>query len=327
MKAKGLFVLDKQAFEVIYPASLKSQIESLVQIDSPVLDAEQVRQNPEVLKGVRFIFSGWGCPLLDAAFLKNAPDLEIVFYGAGSVKGLMTDVFWDRGCRITAAAPANAIPVAQYLLSQIIFCLKSGWRHVRNLRNNREWRHLDVFGVYAGSTVGILSLGVIGRKLVEYLKPLELDIVAFDPYVKQYDGVRMATLDEVFKSCDVIACCTPKIPETIGMIKGCHFEQMKEHACFINTARGAIVRENEMLDVLSRRSDITVVLDVTDPEPPLPESPLWTLNNVVMTPHIAGSMASECSRMGRYMLDELKRHLAGEPLVYEVTKEALAKMA
>jgi len=64
------------------------------------------------------------------------------------------------------------------------------------------------------------------------------------------------------------------IPETIGMINGRHFELMKEHASFINTARGAIVRENEMIEVLSRRDDVTVVLDVTDPEPPFPDSPL-----------------------------------------------------
>jgi len=97
MKIKGLYVLNADAFEKIYPLPLRRQIESLVEINSLVLTAEHLKNHPEVLKGVRFLFSGWGCPLLDAAFLKNAAEFEIVFYGAGSVKGLLSDAFWEKG--------------------------------------------------------------------------------------------------------------------------------------------------------------------------------------------------------------------------------------
>ena len=105
------------------------------------------------------------------------------------------------------------------------------------------------------------------------------------------------------------------------MITGAHFRSMKRGATFINTARGAVVREEEMIAVLTERPDLFVVLDVTHPEPPKPGSPLYTLPNVVLTPHIAGSRDTECQRMGRTMVEELESFLAGRPLKWEITRE------
>jgi phosphoglycerate dehydrogenase-like enzyme len=102
---------------------------------------------------------------------------------------------------------------------------------------------------------------------------------------------------------------------------------MKSGASFINTARGAIVREPEMVAVLQARPDLFAVLDVFDPEPPEPGSPLYALPNVFLTPHIAGSIGRECWRMGEYMLAEVRRFLAGEPLQWRVTRQSAELMA
>lgn len=96
---------------------------------------------------------------------------------------------------------------------------------------------------------------------------------------------------------------------------------MKRRSTFINTARGAIVRENEMIEVLKDRPDRQVVLDVTYPEPQVTGSPLYTLPNVILTPHIAGSAGNEISRMGRYAVDELNRFINNEPLKWQVTRD------
>ena len=102
---------------------------------------------------------------------------------------------------------------------------------------------------------------------------------------------------------------------------------MRPNAVFINTARGAAVREKEMYEVLERRPDLWAILDVTDPEPPDPDSPLYRLPNVVLTPHIAGSLDGECARMGLYMTEELERFIAGEPLKWAVSEEQFHVMA
>ncbi len=111
------------------------------------------------------------------------------------------------------------------------------------------------------------------------------------------------------------------------MSRGEHFARMKRDATFINTARGAIVREDEMIAVLQARPDLWAILDITYPEPPAPGSPLYTLPNVVLTPHIAGSLDNECRRMGRLVVDELRRFLHGEPLQWSISREQAAIMA
>jgi phosphoglycerate dehydrogenase-like enzyme len=137
----------------------------------------------------------------------------------------------------------------------------------------------------------------------------------------------LVSLERIFAQADVVSLHTPNLPSTRGMITGAHFSAMKSGASFINTARGAVVRETEMLQVLARRPDLTAVLDVTDPEPPVPGSALYSLPNVILTPHIAGSLQGECRRMGRYMLEELQRYLAGEPLRWTITREQAARLA
>jgi phosphoglycerate dehydrogenase-like enzyme len=140
-------------------------------------------------------------------------------------------------------------------------------------------------------------------------------------------NVEKRTLDEIFAGSDVVSLHTPDLPSTKGMITGRHLEMMKPGATFINTARGAVVNEKEMIEVLRKRTDLTAVLDVCDPEPPGLDSPLTQLPNVVLTPHIAGSAGPECQRLGYYMLQEFQRYLAGEPLKFQITKEAAARMA
>lgn len=111
------------------------------------------------------------------------------------------------------------------------------------------------------------------------------------------------------------------------MIRGDHFAAMKPRATFINTARGAVVREAEMIGVLARRPDLHAVLDVTEPEPPVPESPLYRLPNVTLTPHIAGTCEAESPRLGRAMVDEFHRWRRGEALRHRVTAEQAARLA
>ena len=327
----AIYILNTDAYNKIYGAPERADINELANIVAPQQTVETIAAHPELLADVDVIFSGWGMARLDEDFLAAAPNLKAVFYSAGSVRRFTTDAIWDRGVVICSAWAANAVPVSEYTLAQILFSLKHGWHHALTIRREQQWiKQVTVPGTY-DSTVGIISLGMIGRLVAERLRPFDLEVIAYDPFVSDETaadlGVELCDLEDVFKRADVVSLHTPKLPETLGMITGAYLASLKEGATFINTARGAIVREIEMIEVLQDRSDLYAVLDVTDPEPPVESSPLYTLPNVILTPHIAGSMGTECRRMARFMIDDYKRYLAGEPLLWQISREKAKTLA
>lgn len=328
---KGIYLLNTDAYEKIYGDPEQEAISQMVDIYAPLQTAEMVTNDPTILSEVDVIFSGWGMVKLEPAILEAAPGLKVVFYGSGSIRDFATEQAWDRRIIITSAYAANAVPVVEYTLAQILFSLKRGWHFVLTTRTMGKYpEKTPVPGGY-GSTVGIISLGMIGRMVVERLRSFDNHILAYDPYVSPKQGaalgVSMCSLEELFRASDVVSLHTPWLLETVGMVTGAHLASMKPGATFINTARGAIVREPEMIEVLQQRSDLYAILDVTYPEPPETGSPLYSLPNVVLTPHIAGSMFSECRRMGHYMIEECGRYLAGEPLRWAITREQAKVLA
>ncbi len=331
VRPKGLYILNADSFAKVYGPAEREEIGRLVEIYAPPQTRESVAADPGVLRDVEVIFSGWGAPRMDAAFLAAAPNLRAVFYGAGSIRSFVTDALWARGIRVTSAYAANAVPVAEFTLAAILFSLKRGWHYLLTAKREAAWpARTPVPGAY-GSTVGLVSLGMIGRKVRELLRPFDLHVLVHSRHTTAEEaralGVELCSLEELFRRADVVSLHTPWLPETEGMITGALIASMKPNATLINTARGAIIREGEMVEVLRRRPDLFAVLDVTYPEPPEPGSPLYTLPNVVLTPHIAGSLDGECRRMGRTMVDELRRYLAGEPLQWEITREMAGRLA
>lgn len=347
MKKKALFILGRDSFKKIYGPKELERISELVEVISPPLTSEDIDDRLDLLSNCQIIMSGWNGPRMDGTFLEKTPGLEAVFYGAGSIRGIATPEFWKRDIVITSSWAANAVPVSEYTFAQIIMCLKNAYRlnfYYKEIFNeNRTGGRKDAYekgfgvpngkmayGAY-GTTVGIISLGMIGRLVCEKLKTLDVEIIAYDPYVGDDEmrklGVTPVPLDELFMKSHVVSLHAPWITETEGMIEGRHFEMMQYGASFINTARGAVVDEPAMISVLENRRDITAVLDVTWPEPPDKESALFRLENVFMTPHIAGSLDDECQRMGKYAVDELERYLKGEELRFRITEEKFNKMA
>jgi len=328
---KGIYLLDEPAYRKIYREEVRAQISQWVQIDAPPQTSQSIATNMSLLEDIDVLFSGWGCPRLTAEFLAHAPKLKAVFYGAGSIHYFVTDAFWEKGILVSTAYEANDIPVSEFALSQILLSLKGYWQHVNWIKGGGAWwDRLPAAGDY-GSTVGLISLGKVGSMVAEHLKRFDLHVLAYDPFatqeVAQKLNVELCTLDEIFIRSDVVSLHAPWLPETERMITGQHFASMKKGASFINTARGAIVREDEMIAVLKERPDLYALLDVTYPEPPEPGSPLWQLPNVIITPHIAGPNDAECRRNGQYVLAELKRYLNGEPLRFAMTREKVASMA
>lgn len=330
MLKKALFICD--AFERIYSPETVSEFEEIVDIHAPPQGSDILASDPGLLGDTEIIMSGWGAPVMDREFLDAAPRLEAVFYGAGSIRKMTSEEFWRRGITVSSAWGINAIPVAQFALAQILLSLKLAFHSSVQMRRIRKSPDLkkEIHGIHGG-TVGIISLGQIGRRVAELLEPFGVVILAYDPFVTEEEGdrlgVQMVSLEEIFTRSEVISLHTPWLKETENMITGRHFASMKRNATFINTARGAVVCQDEMLKVLGERPDIFALLDVVYPARPAGDSLLWSLPNVMQTPHIAGSQGRECFRMGETMLRELRRYLSGEPLEWEISEERASVMA
>jgi len=327
---KAIYLLGAAPYTWIYGEPERARIAELVDVYAPPQTPDSVAENPAVLAEAEVFLSGWGCPRLTAELLDAAPNLKLVLYGAGTIKSLVTDEFWARGIPIVSAWNGNAVPVSEFSLAHILLGLKSVWQHVQLLRSEKAWQRLPIAGGF-DSTVGLVSLGAIGKIMVERLRTFDVKIIAYDPFVTAEQGaalgVEMVSLDELFRRSDVVSVHTPWLKETERLITAAHIASMKPYTTFINTSRGAVVCEEEVLEVLKDRPDLVAVIDVTYPEPPAADSPLYTLPNVILTPHIAGAIHGECRRMGQMMIAELERFLAGQPLKWALTREQVAIMA
>jgi phosphoglycerate dehydrogenase-like enzyme len=331
-RPKALFLLEAATLDVIYGPEERGMLERMAQFSNSPQTRESIRDDPSPLADVEVIFSGWGAPLMDEAFLAAAPNLKAVFYGAGSVRNFVTEAFWRRGILLTSAYAANAEPVAEYTLATVLLSLKKFWSLASATRRGDGWGdHTRIVPGGFRATVGLISCGMVARRTLELLRNFDLHRLVYCPFLTEAEAeelqVELCTLSAVFRRADVVSLHTPELPETRGLITGEHFRRMKLDATFINTARGAVVRESEMLDVLEERRDLTAVLDVCKPEPPEPGSRLLTLPNVVLTPHIAGSLGPECRRLGSYMVEEFRRYLRNEPLRWGITQQLSEKLA
>ncbi|MEU0132901.1 hydroxyacid dehydrogenase [Streptomyces sp. NPDC006296] len=321
------------AAAVLSPDSLAALAGVCALAPLPVIDDFTTVAARRVLADTEVLVTGWGCPPLDAEVLAAAPALRAVVHTAGTVRGHVTDACWDRGIEVSSAAAANALPVAEYTLAMILLSGKRVLERARDLRASRvrdAWLTApsDV-GNYR-RTVGLLSASLIGRRVIDLLRPYDLRVLLHDPYVTDEEaaalGVRPVPLADLFAESDVVSVHTPLLPATTGLVSRALLTSMRPDAVLINTSRGAVVDQDALTDVL-RAERIRAVLDVTDPDPLPADHPLWDCGNALLTPHLAGSQGNELRRLADLAVGEVARWAAGDGFAHPVRRERLAFLA
>jgi phosphoglycerate dehydrogenase-like enzyme len=289
------------------------------------------------LARTRVILGHWGCPPLDLSVVDRAPNLGLFAYAAGTVKQTVDPAVFDRGIRITSGAVANAEPVAEFTLAAILFCNKDVFwqRDVRRIPRDPALRHFRPPSTVAvgnyDKTIGIVGASLIGRRVIELLAPFpRLQVALYDPYVDHQEaaalGVAKLDLDELCSTSDIVSIHAPDLPSTRHMIGAAQLAAMRTGATVINTARGALL-DHDALRAEAASGRLYAVLDVTDPEPLPDTDPLWSLPNVFLTPHLAGSLGTELGRMIDHAVDEIDRWRVGRPARNEITKDQLPRLA
>lgn len=321
----------RSQWDYVYSEQTQSRLAEILDFDPALVpqdgEPEEYRAS---LAGARVILSTWGAHPLSADILELCPDLELVVYAAGSVKGFLTPEFMDRKIPVCSAVHLNAQPVAEFTLGMILMALKQvfGRNEEIHRRGPDGWHkgRADAPGGYYHSKVGLLGYGRITSLLLPLLANFELDVYLSEPYLSDEEvrelGVNPASLEEIMATCEVVSLHHANTPANRNLINASNLRLLQPGAHFINTSRGQLVNEDDLVDRL-RAGDITAYLDVTYPEPPGAGHPFYSLPNCILTPHVAGSLGREVHRMGDYALREVENWLAGRPLENRIDLETV----
>lgn len=319
---------------MMFPGPTFGRLSEIAEVDNGQLVTDfSDPAHADALAGAEVLFTGWGCPPIDAEALANMPHLKAIAHAAGSVKSYVTQACYDRGIVVSSAAAANALPVAEYTLATILLAGKRVLECAAAFRAARaDVRPAELFpdmGNYR-RTVGIVGASRIGRRVIELLQPFDMDVMVYDPYVSVDEaallGARQVDLDTLARSSDVVSIHAPNLPETRHLFDARRLALLPDGCNLINTARGALIDTDALVGELGT-GRIHAVLDVTDPEPLPSESPLWDLPNVLLTPHVAGSLGNELERMVDSAVTEVERYAKGLPFEHPVDPEELVRSA
>ncbi len=277
----------------------------------------------------QLVATSWGTPTLGKQQIARLPRLKLVAHVAGSVKALLDPGLLSNGVRVTSATSANAQPVAEFTLAYILLANKrvDDWiklyRQKRNHIERNEYERLSSIG-NLGKTVGVIGASSVGRYLIKLLKRFDLRVIVSDPLLSTQEaralGVELVPLDQLLATSDIVSLNAPALPDTFHMIGKRELSLLRNGVLFINTARGSIV-DHDALRAELKSGRIDAVLDVTDPEPLPADDELYELANVVMTPHISGSLGLEIHRMTDLILDEIESFISAGTLAHEVLFE------
>ena len=324
---------NKRKFNLVFSDDVMKKLKKHGEVSPELIDKGNIEQHKDFLSECEVAFSTWGMPAFSEEEIKKyMPRLKIVFYAAGSVQAFAKP-FLNCGVRVFSAFAANAVPVAEYTVSQIILAAKGFYQgakryrvalpasfiHTQNSKGNFDIR------------VGLAGLGCIGAMVAEKLKEYDVEVLAFDPFCSKEKadalGVTLVDLETLFRECDVISNHLANKKELKNVFTGKHFASMKKYSTFINTGRGDQVNEWALAVNLLLHPSKTAVLDVLKKEHIPFINPLFWCPNAIITPHIAGSMGNETHRMAYYMLEQFENYLEGNETQYEITAGMLSTMA
>ena len=275
-----------------------------------------------------------GCPTIDGALLDQAPRLRIIgeLEGDRFASRIEVEAAWARQIRTVDTTNGSSYPVSEWALALILIALRNAGSHFRRMIAGQTHHppHDDpgfIHGDLTGKRVGLIGCGHIGRRLIKFLRPFEVEIWVCDPYLPREMadavGFLQTSLDKVMSECAAVVCLAPLTPGTRRMIGQRELDLIRPGAVLVNVSRGAIIDPDALIARL-KRGDIVAGLDVFDPEPVPPDSEILQLPNVFLSPHIAGVTAQSYPRFFKLMVDELDRFFHGHQTLFDLTSRTLA---
>ena len=299
-------------------AQLTEEFDATVNARDASMTTEEVA---EVIGEYEALITGWGaCPELTAEVMGNAEKLQIIAHSAGTVKAFLTQEIVDKylkpqGIVTFSGAGAIAYNVAECTIGMMIMTARGWLNQAWHIRETGGWRSPELCvedQSLMGATIGVVSASMVGRRVLRLLEPWDCQILLYDPYVSAQEaealGAEKVELDELFERSQIVTVHAPSIPETDKMIGVQQLGLLRDGVTLVNTSRGSVIDEQALVQQARR---LKICLDVTDPEPPEPDSPLRQSQNIILLPHVSGTGAYGCHKIGEATLQALRDHFAG----------------
>ena len=226
---KAVFMSQRaSSLSLVYPEYIRNRISAHVDICGTLTSftPQSLGEAESLLRETDFIFSTWGMPRFERGFIaENMPNLKAVFYGAGTVQDFARE-FLDENRLVVSAWGANAVPVAEFTVAQIILAAKGYFQRFKRTSEN-SWSNRGDGGYFRGSyntKIGLIGAGMIGKLVIKMLKSYKIDVYVFDPFLSDADaeslGVTKTTLEYIFSECAVISNHLANNAQTVGMLNG-----------------------------------------------------------------------------------------------------------
>lgn len=290
------------------------------------LTKEELR---DALEGVSVCVCGWSVPQFDSFVLEKANDLKLVAYTGGSVGRVVSDAMYAKGIRIVCGNEAFAESVAEGCLAYILTSLRR-IPEMSQLVSQGSWKPKEYCteSLY-DQTVGIVGYGAISRYLLKLLKPFHVKIKLYSHHMSVEEaeslGVSKASLEEIFSTCKIISLHCARSSANYHLIDARLLGLMQDDALLVNTARGDIIDQEELIRVLET-GRIRAALDVFEHEPLDVDSPLRCLPNVFIQPHLGGPTIDRRQVAAKLVIEDIARLQTGEPLQNEVSSARVKTM-
>lgn len=279
---------------------------------------------PEALRGAQALI-GWG---LNADLLRKLPELRWIYFSGAGVDGMLFPELVESDVILTNNSGVHAPHMAEYLLGMML-AFARGLPELMRAQTRHEWRGRDGLTVYelGRQTLGVVGLGDIGQALAWRASALGMRVVGSRRHVGEpprgvdrlYPPER---LHELLAESDHVAITLPLTSETRGLFTAAEFAVMKPTAFIYNIGRGPIIDTEALLEALRGGQIAGAVLDVTDPEPLPADSPLWDMENVVITAHTSGRGPFYWERGIEILIENIGRYMRDEPMLNVVDKRA-----
>jgi phosphoglycerate dehydrogenase-like enzyme len=229
-----------------------------------------------------------------------------------------TGIYVNADAKLTNSSGAYGKPISDLVIGYMI-ALSRDFPYYQRNQEQGIWKRKAPTKELFDSTICIVGLGDIGMELARKAKVFEMHVVAIKrTLVEKPEFVdelyTLETFDEVLKKSDFVVLCLAATDETVNLMNAARLTMMKKDAYLINVGRGSLVDQTALYECLANRTIAGAAVDVTVPEPLPSDHPLWKLDNIMITPHYAGSSPSTQDRLYTIFHSELERYLSGQPL-------------